>query len=54
MQPHMKHAGSAHESLKMIARVVKLLKAHEKNSQEYNKELLEKYKALEREHIVLK
>ena len=54
MQPHMKHAGAAHESLKMIAGVVKLLKTHEKNSQERSRELLEKYKALEKEHTVLK
>ena len=38
----------------MIIRVVKLLKTHEKNSQECNKELLEKYKVLEKEHAVLK
>ena len=38
----------------MIARVVKMLKTHEKNSQECNKELLEKYTALEKEHIILK
>ena len=54
MQPHMKHAGAAHESLKMIAGVVKLLKMHEKNSQECNKEPLEKCKVLEKEHTILK
>ena len=50
----MKHAGAAHESQKMIAGVLKLLKSHEKNSQECNKEPLEKYNVLEKEHTILK
>jgi hypothetical protein len=54
MQPHMKHSGAAHEALKMIAGVVKLLKTHENNTQERtNGEFLEKYKKLEKEHTVL-
>jgi hypothetical protein len=54
MQLHMNHSGAAHESLKMIAGVVKLLKTHESNTQERtNGEFLEKYKKLKKEHTVL-
>ena len=54
MQTHMKCSVAAHESLKMMTRVVKMLKAQEKNVREIDGEVLEKHQKLEKEQTALK
>ena len=49
MQTHMKYSVAAHESLKMMARVVKQLKTQDRNIRELETKLDEKYKKLVKE-----
>ena len=48
MQTHMKCIVAAHESLKMMMSVVKMLKTQEKEVREVDREVLEKYRSMKK------